>query len=55
MTDAERRAAMGKLLQELFLMLRSLMPTSKENTQRQTEFAARLQAFIEGRDTDEGN
>lgn len=41
---------MGELLRGLFLMLREIMPASAENTRRQTEFAARLQNFIEGRE-----
>jgi len=48
MTD--ERKATGELLRELFLMVRELMPTTQDNTQRQTEFAARLQAYLEGRD-----
>ena len=52
MTD--ERKATGEMLRELFLMLRELMPTTQDNTQRQTEFAARLQSYLEGRATNEG-
>jgi hypothetical protein len=53
MTDDERRA-MGKLLRELFLMVRELMPVNADNTRRQTEFSARLQSWLDNkpRETD---
>jgi hypothetical protein len=51
---SDEREAMGEMLRELFLMLRELMPASQDNTQRQTEFAARLQSYFEGRATNEG-
>jgi hypothetical protein len=47
---SDERKATGEMLRELFLMVRELMPTSMENTQRQTEFATRLQSYLEGRD-----
>jgi hypothetical protein len=50
----DERQAIAELLRELFLMLRELMPTTQDNTQRQTEFATRLQAYLEGRATNEG-
>ena len=49
MTDDERKMVL--LLRELFLMARELMPTNEANTRRQTEFATRLQAYLEGRET----
>ena len=48
MTDDERKMVL--LLRELFLMARELMPTNEANTRWQTEFATRLQAYLEGRD-----
>ena len=48
MTDDERKLVL--LLRDLFLMARELMPTNEANTRRQTEFVARLQAYLEGRD-----
>jgi hypothetical protein len=48
--DYERK--MAKLIRDLFLRVRALMPPGEQNTKRQTEFAARLQAYIEAR---EGN
>jgi hypothetical protein len=47
---SDERKAIAELLQELFLMVRALTPTSMENTQRQTEFATRLQSYLEGRE-----
>ena len=49
MTDDERKLVL--LLRDLFLMARELMPTNEANTRRQTEFATRLQAYLEGRET----
>jgi hypothetical protein len=48
MTDDQRKMVL--LLRDLFLMVRELMPTNEANTKRQTEFGARLQAYLEGRD-----
>jgi hypothetical protein len=46
MTDDERKLVL--LLRELFLMARELMPTNEATTRRQTEFATRLQNYLEG-------
>jgi hypothetical protein len=51
---SDERQALGELLRELFLMVRAQMPLTQDNTQRQTEFAVRLQAYLEGRATNEG-
>jgi hypothetical protein len=52
MTDAERRRAVLELIHDLFLMAREAMPATKENVQRQAEFAARLAVV---REMKEGN
>jgi hypothetical protein len=49
MTDDDRKLML--LLRDLFLMVRELMPTNDHNTRRQAEFGARLQAYLEGRET----
>jgi hypothetical protein len=51
---SDERQAIAEMLRELFLMVRAVTPTTQENTQRQTEFATRLQAYLEGRATNEG-
>jgi hypothetical protein len=48
MTDDERKLL--PLVRELFLMVRELVPTNEVNTRRQTEFATRLQTYLEGRE-----
>jgi hypothetical protein len=45
---------MAELLRDLFLWVRELEPSTPQHTKRQTEFAARLQRFIEAREG-EGN
>jgi hypothetical protein len=47
-TDYERKQLV--LIKELFLWTREVMPVTAENRRRQTEFAARLQALLEGRE-----
>jgi hypothetical protein len=47
MTENEQRKLFAELVRDLFLRVRALMPPSEQNTRRQTEFAARLQAYIE--------
>jgi hypothetical protein len=47
---SDERQAIAELLQQIFLMVRAVTPTTQDNTQRQTEFATRLQAYLESRD-----
>jgi hypothetical protein len=47
MTDGERKAEMGELLRQLFGFVRESMTETKENRQRQSEWSARLQSWLD--------
>jgi hypothetical protein len=49
MTDDERKAKMGELLRQLFGFIREFMTETKENRQRQSEWSALLQSWLDER------
>jgi hypothetical protein len=51
MTDDEHTAKLGELLQQLFGFVCESMTATKENMQRQSEWSARLQTYLEGCET----